>query len=167
VVAAGVAVVALAAFVTVERRAPDPMLPLDVVGRTLSANFVSAAMNFAGIGSILLLTLYLQGVRHASPLTAGLEVLPLFGPLSVLAPIAGRLTGRFGPRPLMVAGLALGVLGLLNLVLLKENSGYAALLPTLLGLGVGMGLLTTAVVTAAVSGLPSERAGVASGVNNT
>ncbi|MBE1496515.1 DHA2 family methylenomycin A resistance protein-like MFS transporter [Amycolatopsis lexingtonensis] len=166
-VAAVVAIAALAAFVAVERRTADPMLPLDVAGRTLSANFVSAAMNFVGIGAILVLTLYLQGVRHASPLAAGLEVLPLFGPLSVLAPIAGRLTGRFGPRPLMVAGLALGVLGMLNLVRLKETSGYADLLPTLLGLGVGMGLLTTAVVTAAVSGLPPGRAGVASGVNNT
>ncbi|WP_370961762.1 MFS transporter [Amycolatopsis sp. cg9] len=166
-VAAVVAAVALAAFRVVERRSPDPMLPPDVVRRTSSATFVSAAMNFVGIGAILVLTLYLQGVRHASPLTAGFEVLPLFGPLSVLAPVTGRLTARFGPRPLMVTGLALGVPGMLNLVLVKENSGYAALLPTLLGLGVSMGLLTTAVVTAAVSGLPPERAGVASGVNNT
>jgi len=93
-----VAVGALAVFVAVERRSPDPMLPL------------------------------------------------------------------FGPRPLIVAGLALGALGMLNLLLLKENSGYPALLATLLGLGVGMGLLTTAVVTAAVGGIPPERAG---GVNNT
>lgn len=167
VVAGVVAVVALAGFVAVERRSPDPMLPGDVVRRTSSPNFVAVAMNFVGIGTILVLTLYLQGVRHASPLTAGLEVLPLFAPLSLLAPVAGRLTGRFGPRPLMVAGLALGALGMLNLVLLTETSGYAALLPTLLGLGVGMGLLTTAVVTAAVGGIPAARAGVASGVNNT
>ncbi|MEV6913675.1 MFS transporter [Amycolatopsis sp. NPDC051106] len=165
--AAVVALVALTAFVAVERRCPDPMLPLDIARRTAGANFVAAAMNFVGIGAILVLTLYLQGVRHASPLTAGLEVLPLFGPLSVLAPVAGRLTGRFGPRPLMVTGLALGALGMLNLVLLNGNSGYAALLPTLLGLGAGMGLLTTAVVTAAVGGIPPERAGVASGINNT
>ncbi|WP_410612954.1 MFS transporter [Amycolatopsis sp. lyj-109] len=167
VVAGIVAAGALAAFLAVERRSPDPMLPPDVVRRTLSPNFVAAAMNFTGIGAILVLTLYLQGVRHAGPLEAGLGLLPLFGPLSLLAPVAGRLTGRFGPRPLIVAGLALGALGILNLVLLNERSGYAALLPTLLGLGTGMGLLTTAVVTAAVDGIPPERAGVASGVNNT
>ncbi|MFF1607940.1 MFS transporter [Amycolatopsis sp. NPDC058278] len=167
VVAGIVAAGALVAFAVVESRVADPMLPPDVVRRTLGPNFVAAAMNFTGIGAILVLTLYLQGVRHAGPLEAGLDVLPLFGPLSLLAPVAGRLTGRFGPRPLMVAGLALGALGMLNLLLLNENSGYAALLPTLLGLGVGMGLLTTAVVTAAVGGIPPERAGVASGVNNT
>ncbi|EOD70288.1 MFS transporter, partial [Amycolatopsis vancoresmycina] len=167
VVAAVLAVVLLAAFLLVERRSAHPMLPLDVVRRTAAANLVAAAMNFVGIGTILVLTLYLQGVRHAGPLRAGLEVLPLFLPLSALAPVAGRLTGRFGPRPPMVAGLALGALGMLNLVLCNENSGYAALLPTLLGLGAGMGLVTTAVVTAAVGGVPPGRAGVASGINNT
>lgn len=164
--AAVAAVVALAAFLVVERRSSQPMLPLDLARRTLPATFVSAAMNFVGIGTILVLTRYLQGVRHAGPLEAGLELLPLFGPLSVLAPVAGRLVARFGPRPLMVAGLALGALGMLNLVLLNENSGYPALLPMLLGLGIGMGLLTTAVVTAAVGGIPAERAGVAGGINN-
>ncbi|MGW5740374.1 MFS transporter [Amycolatopsis sp. NPDC003861] len=164
--AAMVAVVALAAFLAVERRSRAPMLPLDLARRTLPATFVSAAMNFVGIGTILVLTLYLQGVRRAGPLEAGLELLPLFGPLSVLAPVAGRLVARFGSRPLMVAGLSLGALGMLNLVLLDESSGYPALLPTLLGLGIGMGLLTTAVVTAVVSGVPAERAGVAGGINN-
>ncbi|MEV4056920.1 MFS transporter [Amycolatopsis sp. NPDC049688] len=167
VVAGGLAVVLLGAFLLVEHRSAHPMLPLGVARRTAAANFVAAAMNFVGIGTILVLTLYLQGVRHAGPLRAGLEVLPLFLPLSALAPVAGRLTGRFGPRPLMVAGLALGALGMLNLVLLNGTSGYAALLPTLLGLGAGMGLLTTAVVTAAVGGVPPGRAGAASGINNT
>lgn len=167
VLAGVLAVVLLGAFLVVEHRSAHPMLPPDVARRTAAANFVAAAMNFVGIGTILVLTLYLQGVRHAGPLRAGLEVLPLFLPLSVLAPVAGRLTGRFGPRPLMVAGLALGALGMLNLVLVDGNSGYPALLPTLLGLGIGMGLLTTAVVTAAVGDAPAERAGVASGVNNT
>ncbi|MDT7799507.1 MAG: transporter, family, methylenomycin resistance protein [Actinomycetota bacterium] len=165
-VAGAVALLALVAFWLVERRSADPMLPRDLLG-TLGPNFVSAAMNFTGLGAILVLTLYLQGVRGFGPLESGLAVLPLFGPLSVLAPVAGRLTGRFGPRPLMLAGLALGALGMLNLVLVRENSGYLVLLPTLLGLGAGMGLLTTAVVTAAVAASPPERAGVASGVNNT
>lgn len=165
-VAGVVAVVALAAFCRVERRSADPMLPRDLLG-TVGPNFVSAAMNFTGIGAILVLTLYLQGVRGFGPLESGLAVLPLFGPLAVLAPLAGRLTARFGPRPLMLPGLALGVLGMLNLVLVRQDSGYPALLPTLLGLGVGMGLLTTAAVTAAVAATPPGRAGVASGVNNT
>lgn len=167
-VVAGVsAVVLLGAFVLVERRSAHPMLPPAIARRTAAANFVAAAMNFVGIGTILVLTLYLQGVRHDGPLRAGLEVLPLFVPLAALAPVVGRLTGRFGPRPSMVAGLVLGALGMLNLLLVNENSGYPALLPTLLGLGVGMGLLTTAVVTAAVAGVPPGRAGVAGGINNT
>jgi DHA2 family methylenomycin A resistance protein-like MFS transporter len=165
-VAGGVAFLALLGFFRVERRSADPMLPRDLLG-TLGPNVVSAAMNFVGIGAILVLTLYLQGVRGFGPLESGLAVLPLFGPLSLLAPVAGRLTGRFGPRPLMLAGLTLGALGMLNLLCVKENSGYARLLPTLLGLGVGMGLLTTAVVTAAVAAIPPGRAGIASGVNNT
>ncbi|GLY39130.1 MFS transporter [Amycolatopsis sp. NBRC 101858] len=161
------AVVLAAAFLVVERRSAHPMLPLDLARRTAGANLVAAVMNFVGIGTILVLTLYLQGVRHAGPLEAGLEVLPLFLPLSVVAPVSGRLVARFGPRPPMVAGLALGASGMLNLVLLNGNSGYPALLPTLLGLGTGMGLLTTAVVTAAVGGIPPGRAGVAGGINNT
>ena len=168
-VAGAVAVAGLGLFLLAERRSADPMLPLELLRspRTAGANLVATAMNFVGIGSMLVLTLYLQGFRGAGPLAFGVQVLPLFVPLSLLAPVAGRLTGRFGPRPLMLAGLGLGVAGLLNILRVTPTSGYATVLPTLLGLGFGMGLLTTAVVTAAVSGIPAERAGIASGVNNT
>jgi DHA2 family methylenomycin A resistance protein-like MFS transporter len=167
--AAVLAVAAAVTFVAAERRAREPMLPFDVVRApaTIGANLVSGAMNFVGLGAVLVLTLYLQRVLGASPLGAALAVLPLFVPLSLLGPLSGRLTGRFGPRPLMLAGLLVGALGLLNLLRIGTTSGYATVLPTLLGLGLGMGLLTAAVVTAAVADVPSSRAGVASGVNNT
>jgi DHA2 family methylenomycin A resistance protein-like MFS transporter len=67
----------------------------------------------------------------------------------------------------MISGLIFGVLGLMNLFRVTPSSGYLTFLPTLLGLGIGMGLLTAAVVAAAVSGVPAKRSGIASGVNNT
>ncbi|MFD9892340.1 MFS transporter [Amycolatopsis sp. NPDC059027] len=167
--AAVLAVVAAVAFVVIEHRAADPMLPLNLLRSraTAGANLIAMAMNFVGLGSILVLTLYLQRVLGADSLVAALEVFPMFLPLSALGPLSGRLAARFGPRPLMLSGLALGALSLLNLLRIGPDSGYPALLPTMLGLGVGMGLLTPAVVTAAVAGIPAERAGIASGVNNT
>ncbi|MBB4682815.1 MFS transporter [Amycolatopsis jiangsuensis] len=162
------AVAAAVAFVVVERRSAQPMLPPALLRspQTTGANVVSAAMNFVGLGSILVLTLYLQGVLRATPMNAAAGLLPLFVPLAVLGPVSGRLTARFGPLPPMLAGLVLGALGMLNLLRLAPSGGYAEVLPTLLGLGLGMGLLTAAVVTAAVDGAPAGRAGIAGGMNN-
>ncbi|MFD2422540.1 MFS transporter [Amycolatopsis pigmentata] len=164
-----VAVAAVGVFVVAERRAADPMLPPSLLRsrQFVGANLVAGAMNFVGLGTILVNTLYLQDVLGAAPSTAALEMVPGFLPLALLAPVTGRLTGRFGPRPLMIAGLATGALAMLNLLRIGPGTGYAVFVPGWLGLGVGMGLLTAAVVAAAVSGVPAERAGVASGVNNT
>ncbi|WP_246257663.1 MFS transporter [Amycolatopsis anabasis] len=164
-----IAVVAAAGFVAVERRSADPMLPLGLLRdrRFTGANLVAGAMNFVGLGTILVATLYLQRVLGSDPLTAGLRMLPIFAPLALLAPVTGRLTARFGPRPPMIAGLALGVVSLLGLLFVRETSGYPTFLLPMAGLGTAMGLLTAAVVAAAVGAVPPERAGVASGVNNT
>lgn len=167
--AVGIAACALVAFGYAERRAARPLLPPSLL-RTrafVGANVVAAAMNFVGIGTIFVTTLYLQGIRQHSPLRAGLELLPLFVPLAALSPLTGRLTARYGPRPPMVAGLCVGAVGLVALLLPDAHSSYAVLLPALLGLGVGMGLLTAAVVTAAMNAVPRDRAGLAGGVNNT
>lgn len=169
IAAGAVAVLAGAIFVTVERRATNPMLPAHLLRsrQFTGANLVAGAMNFVGLGTILVLTLYLQGVLGYSPLAAAVRLLPGFIPLSLLAPVTGRLTARFGPRPLMIAGLGLGAVALLDLLRVRPGTGYGTILPAWLGLGVGMGLLTAAVVAAAVGGVPAERAGIASGVNNT
>jgi len=168
-VAFAVAVPAVGALVFAERRAADPMLPPSLLRsrQFVGANLVAGAMNFAGLGMILVDTLYLQDVLGERPLAAALGLLPGFVPLAVLAPVTGRLAARYGPRPLMIAGLAVGAVAMLDLLRLGPASGYATFLPAWLGLGVGMGLLTAAVVAAAVGGVPPERGGVAGGVNNT
>jgi len=168
-VAAAVALAAAVAFVAVERRAPAPMLPLGLFRRrrfTIS-NGVAATMNLGSLGCIYLLTLYLQVVQHRTPLQAGLAVIPLFAPVAALAPVSGRLTGRFGSRGPMLAGLLVAAAGLALLARAGAGAPYGELLPAFLLWGAGLGLLTSAVVAAAVGAVESERAGLASAVNNT
>jgi DHA2 family methylenomycin A resistance protein-like MFS transporter len=164
-----IAAVGLSGFLAWERKARNPLLPLELLRKPAFAgpNLVAGAMNLVGIGIIFVATLYLQTVQHHTAFTAGAMLLPLFLPLAALAPVTGRLTGRYGPKPPMAAGLTLGIIGCLALIGLEPDSPYIRLLPALLGLGLGMGLLTAAVVAAAVRSVPSDRAGLASGVNNT
>jgi DHA2 family methylenomycin A resistance protein-like MFS transporter len=113
------------------------------------------------------LTLYLQVVQHRSPLEAGLATVPAFGMLSVVAPLGGRLTGRIGSRVPMAIGLCLSAAGLLLLTRAGADTPYAQLVPAFVLWGGGLGLLTPAVVAAAMGAVESDRAGLASGVNNT
>jgi MFS transporter, DHA2 family, methylenomycin A resistance protein len=71
------------------------------------ANGVAGAMNLGTLGLLFVVTLYLQEVRHDRALVAGTVLLPLFAPLSVLAPLGGRIVARTGPRLPMLGGLIL------------------------------------------------------------
>jgi DHA2 family methylenomycin A resistance protein-like MFS transporter len=124
-------------------------------------------MNLGTLGLLFVLTLYLQTVQHRSALAAGVAVLPLFLPLTVLATVSGRITARLGPRLPMTVGLLVAAAGVAGLVVSSPDSGYLALLPALLAWGVGLGLLTPAVVAAAVGAVEPGRAGLAAGLNNT
>jgi MFS transporter, DHA2 family, methylenomycin A resistance protein len=166
---AGVVVpVALVAFVIVEHRQPDPMLPLVLLRSRVfcAANAVAFAMNLGTVGLLFVLTLYLQSVRSNSALHAGLMALPLFLPLVVLAPLVGRATSRVGARPPMLVGLALMTAGVGWLATWTAQTSYAGLLPGLVLWGVGLAALTPAVVAAAVGAVSRDRAGLAAGVNN-
>jgi MFS transporter, DHA2 family, methylenomycin A resistance protein len=161
--AAGVAAAALlAALVAVERRRSDPMLPAALLRRPAfaAANVVAAAMNLGTLGTLFVLTLFLQDVQGRSALGAGVAILPAFGLLAVVAPLTGRLVGRIGPRGPMVAGLLVAAGGL---ALLADD----ALLVASMLWGLGLGLLTPAVVAAAMGAVPADRAGLAAAVNNT
>jgi MFS transporter, DHA2 family, methylenomycin A resistance protein len=161
--AAGVAAAALlAALVAVERRRSDPMLPAALFRRPAfgAANAVAAAMNLGTLGTLFVLTLFLQDVQGRSALGAGVAILPAFGLLAVVAPLTGRLVGRIGPRGPMVAGLLVAAAGL---ALLADD----ALLVASMLWGLGLGLLTPAVVAAAMGAVQADRAGLAAAVNNT
>lgn len=172
VAAAVVALCAGAGFLVRQRLAAAPTLPLGLLARPAftGPNLAALLMNLTFNGVLYALTLYLQGVLGWSAPVAGLSLLPLFLPLALLAPLAGRCAGRFGPRPVLVAGAAIAAAGVAALAVLARvgpAGGYPAVLPALLGMGVGAGLFTAPVVSAAVRAVPAERAGLASGVNNT
>ncbi|MGH9069287.1 MAG: MFS transporter [Acidimicrobiales bacterium] len=167
-VSAGLAGAAALGFVLAEHRSAHPVLPLGLLRAPAfaGANLVAAAMNLVCIGTVFVATLYLQTVQHHSAFVAGVLLLPLFVPLAALAPLTGRITARYGPRLPMSGGLIVGAAGSAALIGLQPASHYLRVLPALGGLGQGMGLLTAAVVAAAVRAVPAERAGLASGVNN-
>ncbi|MET7485299.1 MFS transporter [Streptomyces sp. NPDC005538] len=169
-IAATVAVLALVALTAAElRRGDEAMLPPALLRRPAfdAANATAGIMNLGTLGTLFVLMLYLQSVQQRSALVAGLAVLPLFAPLAVIAPFGGRITSRIGSRLPATAGLLIAATGLALLTRAQPHSGLPALLPALLLWGIGCGLLTPAVVAAAIATVPADRAGLASAVNNT
>src|SRR5215217_7482777 len=167
---AGSPAVMAVAFVLVERRRGDrAMLPLTLFRRRQFsvANADAATMNLCMLGTLFVLTLFLQSTQGRSPLEAGVALVPLFAPLAIIAPFSGRLTSRIGPRVPVAAGLGIAAAGLALLAFAQPGSGYGTLLPAFLLWGIGMGILTPAVVAAAIGAVPGDRAGLASAINNT
>ncbi|OLZ74504.1 hypothetical protein AV521_02365 [Streptomyces sp. IMTB 2501] len=102
---------------------------------------------------------FLQSLRHRSAFQAGLTMLPLFTPLAVFALLGGRVTSRIGARIPAAAGLVVAAAGPTKLARATAHSGLALLVPAFLSWGIGGGLLTPAVVAAAIAAVPGERAG--------
>jgi MFS family permease len=110
------------------------------------------------------MALYMQNVLHFSPLQAGVRFLPSTLMIVLLAPGAGRLADRVGPRPLMTFGL-LAVSGALFWQShLTVSSGYGALLPGFVLMGIGMAFVMSPMSTAAMNAVAQAKAGVASGI---
>ncbi len=160
---------ALIAFVFVESRASNPLLPLDVfksrefIGANLNTLFVYAALN----GLFFLLMLQLQNGLGYSALRAGASLLPINVLLLVLSPRAGRLSERIGAKIPMAVGSLLAAIGMLLFVRVKPGSTYlGAVIPALIVFGIGLGLLVAPLTAVALRSLGERRAGIASGVNN-
>jgi DHA2 family methylenomycin A resistance protein-like MFS transporter len=171
VVAAACAALVLAGgFVLAERhRGESAMLPMGLLRRPVFsvANGAAGVMNLGTLGMLFAMTLFLQSVQHRSPLVAGASMIPLFTPLAVIAPWAGRLTSRIGPRLPVACGFVISAGGLAILLAASARSGYLLLLPAFLLWGVGLGVLTPAVVAASIAAVPRELAGLGSAMNNT
>jgi EmrB/QacA subfamily drug resistance transporter len=163
------ATVLLAAFVAIERVVSEPMLPLRLfkirsfTGVQLAAFAVSGSM----FALFLYLTLYLQSFLGLSPLGAGLRYLPITVMSFLVAPIAGALLTRAPARAMLGGGLAMAGLGLLLMGGLTTASEWTSLLGGFLIAGAGVGLLNPVIADVAVSVVPKEQSGMASGINDT
>ncbi len=166
-IAAGAA--ALVVFVVVEVRSTHPMLDLRLfrVPAFTGTAVVAFAQAFAIYPMFLFLAVYFQDGLGHTPLETGLRLLPVTLVLFAVAPLAGKLTGRVPVGLMLAAGLALMGCGLLLMRSLEPGSDWTALLPGFVVGGLAIGVISPALAAAMIGVLPVDRAGLASGVNNT
>jgi EmrB/QacA subfamily drug resistance transporter len=160
------ALAALVTFAVVERRVPEPMVDFTFFRSRsfLGSSLVAFIVSFAMLATFFFLALYLQNVRGYSPLQAGIRFLPSTAVIIVMGPLAGRLTDRVGPKPLMAAGLLAVAGSLFWQGHLAPDTSYGFLAGAFVLLGVGMGLVMSPMSTAAMNAVDQSKAGVASGI---
>ena len=171
IVALAASVVFLSVFAWLQTRVEHPLLPLRVVlDRNRGGAYLAVAIAGAGMfGVFLFLTYYLQLTRGMSPIMTGLAFMPMVAAIMVSATTAtAKLVPRFGPRPLITAGMLIAAGGLVLLTGVGVDTAYAShVLPGLILTGVGMGWIMAPAMNTATSGIDRADAGVASAMVNT
>ena len=166
-----VGVVVLAGFVLAEQRVSHPLLPLRVVlDRTRGGAYVAVFLSGIAIfGVFLFLTYYMQLIKGDSPLSTGLLFLPLIGCILISSNLSSIvLLPRLGPRTLIASGMLLGVIGMIYLTRLTVTASYVSgVLPALLVMGLGFGMIFAPAINTATAGVRREDSGVASALVNT
>jgi EmrB/QacA subfamily drug resistance transporter len=163
------AAVLLVAFVVIEARSREPMLPLELFrNRSFTGVQIAAfAISSSLFALFLYLTLYLQGYLGNSPLDAGLKYLPVTLASFFVAAAAGGMVTRVPARVLLSVGLGLVGVGILLIGGREAGDTWTALLPGFALAGAGTGLVNVVIADVAISVVPKERSGMASGINDT
>ncbi len=165
-----IAVVLLVAFVIVETRVKNPLLPMRIVlNRNRGGSYIVFLMIGAGLFSMFLfMTLYLQNILGYTPLKAGFAFLPFSIGIIVGAGIVSQLLPRLGPRPLMLFGISMAIAGMLLLLRTTPDSSYATtVLPAITVMSLGMAAVFIPASSTALVGVGKHDAGVASALLNT
>ncbi|MFF5310365.1 MFS transporter [Streptomyces massasporeus] len=169
VVSAVAGLAAAVAFVVVERRRPDPMMPLDIfASRQFTAvNLVTLCVYAALGGFFFLAALQLQVVVGYSALAAGTALLPTTVLMLLLSARSGELADRIGPRIPLTVGPLLCAAGMLMMLRVGPGASYVAdVLPALVVLGLGLVTLVAPLTATVLGSVSVVRAGLASGINN-
>jgi EmrB/QacA subfamily drug resistance transporter len=156
----------LVAFAVIEPRVREPMVDFSLFrSKTfLGANMVGFIVSFAMLAMFFFTALYMQNILGYSAVEAGVRFLPSTLMIVLIAPFAGRLADRIGPRPPMVAGLTLTTIALLLQTRIGLHTGYGLLLPAFVIMGIGMALVMSPMSTAAMNSVEAQKAGVGSGI---
>jgi DHA2 family methylenomycin A resistance protein-like MFS transporter len=165
----GLFVLAAAAFIAIEARRRDPMLPLAFFRRSdfSAATFVGLMINIGFYGLIFVLSLFFQQQQHLGPLATGLAFLPMTAIVTIANVLGGRAAARWGPRWPIVAGMALSAASAFLLLGIATATPYRAIWPQMLGLGAGVGFAVPPITSALLAAVQKEQSGIASGVLNT
>ena len=163
------AAVCLAAFLVVEARVREPMLPLGLFRSPVFSvgNVGGFLLFFTMLGTFFFVTQFFQSVQGYTALESGVRTLPTTMGMFLIAPLAGRLTARLGPRLPAALGALLAGVALLLIIRIEPDSSYATLWWDLGLAGIGFGLVLSPLTAAVLSTTPRERAGLGSSVNTT
>lgn len=166
-----VGVALIGAFVGWQKRSEHPLLPLRIVfARTRGGSVVALFITMMGFfGVSLFLAYYLQGVLGYSPLRTGIAFLPMVVALGLSATLASaRLLALSGPRPLIPTGMLLVALSMVLFTRLPIQADYfATVLPGLILLGLGLGLIFAPAAASATAGVAPSDVGAASAIVNS
>jgi Na+/melibiose symporter-like transporter len=160
-------VVLLAAFIAVERRSPEPILPFDLLATPLIARtfVVVFLVGFALFGAIAFIPLYVQAVGGGTATEAGQVLTPLFLGWVVMSVIGARTTVMLGYRVVSISGSVLMTVGFSGLILLQPDSTRWLLLGSCLVIGAGMGTQMLSLLLAVQHGVDRSRLGIATALN--
>ncbi len=166
----GVGVLLLIGFLVIESRSSHPLLPVRILANRNRGGAYLASF-FVGVGlfaMFLFLTYFFQGVMGYTPLTSGLLFLPFSVGIVISAGIASQLLPRFGPRWITASGFVFAIVGMLLLTRMTPETAYVSgILPSLIILSLGMGLIFVPLSAVSLFAIGDHDAGVASAVLNT
>lgn len=166
----GGALLMLVIFLLIERKTSHPLLPMRIITeRNRGASYLTSFIVGSGLfGMFLFLAYFFQGILQYSPVKAGLLFLPFSVGVGISAGAASQLLPRFGPRIVSFVGLLMATTGMLLLTRLEPTSSYTTdILPALMILSLGMGLVFVPISATALFAVGNHDAGVASAVLNT
>jgi EmrB/QacA subfamily drug resistance transporter len=166
----GISIVLLSAFLWNEARVKHPLMPFSIfrLRNLVAGNLIMLPVIAGALGQFFFLSLYVQNVLQYSPVLSGLAFLPVPVIIGIVSYNVPKFLGKFGAKPLAVVGIGLATFGVFLISFLGVGSSYwFHLLPAFLFLAVGFGISFVAITVAATSGVPADEAGLASGILST
>lgn len=157
----------LAAFSRAEMRSASPLIdPTLLHIRSFSLGIVTGLLSYAVLfGTLFVMPFFLERILGQTPAATGVLLTPIPIAIGLLAPLAGTLTDRIGPRPPTAAGMAIAAVALSSLALAATGSGFSTVVLLVL-FGIGLGLFTPANNASIMGSVPANRLGVAGGILN-